>query len=132
VLDALSVLVKPDVAARQIEEEQGAAVVEVSGEEAVDVGSAEGAGPTGTGVAATAKLPNRFYGSVSLEPVRMLRDLGEIADAIVAQLGRAGAAFAITVEINAIAAKGFPDDVRRTVSDNARTLKFTTHEFEDG
>jgi hypothetical protein len=66
-----------------------------------------------------------------VEPVRMLRDLGEIAEAIVAQLSRANAAVHITVEIDATAADGFADDVRRTVSENARTLKFETHEFEE-
>jgi len=62
----------------------------------------------------------------------MLRDLGEIADAIVAQLGRADATITITVEIEASSERGFSDDIRRTVSENARTLKFGTHEFEDG
>jgi hypothetical protein len=78
-----------------------------------------------------APTPTRFYGRVSLEPVRMLRDLGDIADAVVAQLARADAAVTITVEIEATTGKGFADDVRRTVSENARTLKFESHEFED-
>lgn len=60
----------------------------------------------------------------------MLRDLGDIADAIVGQLSRADALVKITVEIEATAVAGFGDDVRRTVSENARTLKFETHEFE--
>ena len=79
----------------------------------------------------TPHLPTRFYGRVALEPVRMLRDMGDIADAIIAQLSRADAAVTISVEIEANSADGFPDDVRRTVSENARTLKFETHEFED-
>lgn len=33
--------------------------------------------------------------------------------------------------IDATVEGGFGDDVRRTVSENARTLKFETHEFED-
>lgn len=37
----------------------------------------------------------------------------------------------ISVEIEATTNDGFPEDVRRTVSENARTLKFETHEFED-
>ena len=60
----------------------------------------------------------------------MLRDLSEVADAVVAQLGRADADITITLEIEARAENGFADDVRRTVSENARTLKFETHEFE--
>jgi hypothetical protein len=77
------------------------------------------------------RVPKRFYARVTLEPVRMLRDVGEIADAIVTQLGRADASVTVTVEIEAHAEDGFPEDVRRTVSENARTLKFDTHEFEE-
>ncbi|MGH2733699.1 MAG: hypothetical protein ACRDJG_12320, partial [Actinomycetota bacterium] len=73
-------------------------------------------------------MPTRFYGRISLRPVRMLRDLGDLADAIVAQLGRAEAEVTITVEIEATAERGFTEDVRRTVSENARTLKFEAHE----
>jgi hypothetical protein len=36
----------------------------------------------------------------------------------------------ITVEIEAANPAGFGDDVRRTVSENARTLRFVTQEFE--
>jgi len=76
--------------------------------------------------------PTRFYGRVTLEPLRMIRDVGDIADTIVNQLGRADATVTITVEIEATAGGGFPEDLRRTVDENARTLKFDIHEFEDG
>lgn len=46
------------------------------------------------------------------------------------QLSRADAEIAITVEIEATTEGGFSEDVRRTVSENARTLKFATQEFE--
>jgi hypothetical protein len=61
----------------------------------------------------------------------MLRDLAEIADSIVAQLARADASVTVTVEIEAATDDGFSDEIRRTVSENAGTLKFETHEFED-
>ena len=133
VLDAMSVVVKPDVAARQMAEEAASAAGTVpapagNGHRAPSItsgGEREDPSPAGP------RLPTRFYGRVSLEPVRMLRDLGDIADAVVAQLGRADAAVTIAVEIEATTDGGFPDDVRRTVSENARTLKFDTHEFED-
>ena len=51
--------------------------------------------------------PRRFYGRVSLEPVRMLRDLGDIAESIVKQLGRSDAEVTITVEIEATAEGGW-------------------------
>ena len=76
-------------------------------------------------------VPSRFYGRVTLEPVRLLRDVGQIAEALVAHLNRPdGSAVSITVEIEASAPEGFSEDLRRTVSENARTLKFETSEFE--
>ncbi|MEA2827750.1 MAG: hypothetical protein QOG43_2189 [Actinomycetota bacterium] len=133
VLDAESALVKPNAASPQMGAERAAE----AGSGRVDektpatsdtkAPSGEGGGLAPGGV----KKPTRFYGRVSLEPVRMLRDLGDIADAIVGQLGRAQANVTIVVEIEATAAEGFPEDVRRTVSENARTLKFETQEFED-
>jgi hypothetical protein len=50
---------------------------------------------------------------------------------VVGQLGRGDAEITITVEIEARAEKGFTDDIRRTVSENARTLKFSTDDFEE-
>jgi predicted AAA+ superfamily ATPase len=136
VLDATAVLVKPEVAAQQMDEERdarsavsGAETREYEGKGATGVGEPFGAGAPGV---TAPGLPKRFYGRATIEPVRMLRDLGDIADAIVAQLGRANAEMKITVEIEARAEGGFPDDVRRTVSENARTLKFESHEFEEG
>jgi predicted AAA+ superfamily ATPase len=133
VLDPAAVLVKPEVAARQVNEARGAAAETRS----VDGGTMTPAPGDGTKLDGgdiaprPPAAPKRFYGRVSLEPVRMLRDLGDIADAVVAQLGRANAEVTITVEIEATAEGGFTDDIRRTVSENSRTLKFETHEFED-
>lgn len=132
VLDAASVVVKPEVAARQIDEERGTpAEVSFWEPEPEGPGGVVRPGPGGKRQAPEPSVPTRFCGRVSLEPVRMLRDLGEIAEAIVAQLGRADAAVTITVEIEASAEKGFADDVRRIVSENARTLRFESHEFEE-
>jgi hypothetical protein len=68
---------------------------------------------------------------VTLEPVRLLRDVGQIAEALIAHLNRpAGSNVRVTVEIEAEASDGFPEDLRRTVSENARTLKFDQSGFE--
>jgi hypothetical protein len=68
---------------------------------------------------------------VILEPVRLLRDVGQIAEALIAHLNRAeGSSVRITVEIEADATDGFPEDLRRTVSENARALGFEASEFE--
>jgi hypothetical protein len=37
----------------------------------------------------------------------------------------------ITLEIEATVEAGTPENVVRTVTENSRTLKFTTHGFED-
>ena len=64
--------------------------------------------------------------------MRLLRDVGDIAEAIVRQLGKAGKTeIRITLEVDADCESGFPEDVQRTVTENARTLRFESHEFED-
>jgi hypothetical protein len=60
-----------------------------------------------------------------------VRDVNEVAEAVVGQLERAGAEVSITVEVEAKAPKGFSEGVRRTVSENARTLKFEAQDFEE-
>jgi hypothetical protein len=75
--------------------------------------------------------PRRFYGSVTLDPVRLSRDAGQIAEAIVQHLaGLVGAKVEVRLEIQAEIPDGAPDDVVRTVTENARTLKFDSHGFE--
>lgn len=131
VLDGTSVVVMPADAARQMADDDRR-----GGES--DPKTQDPGGGTDEGGTSTLKfptpekaVPRRFYGRASLDPVRMLRDFGEIADSIVTQLGRAGAEVKISVEIEATADAGFGDDVQRSVSENARTLKFETHEFEE-
>ncbi len=72
-----------------------------------------------------------LVGRITLEPVRMLRDLGQIAEEVISQLGRADADVKITVDIEAHADGGFDEDVRRAVTENARTLHFETNDFEE-
>ena len=137
VLDSTSVVVKAEVAARQMDSEEaatadGTSTTETGGAEDETAGRQPVLAPREPSRPATPASPTHFYGRVTLEPLRMIRDVGDIADTIVNQLGRADAAVTITVEIEATAEIGFPEDIRRTVDENARTLKFETHEFEDG
>ncbi len=75
--------------------------------------------------------PKRFYGRVELDPLRVTRDVGQIADAIVQHLsGLLGAEVEVTLEVSAEIPEGAPDDVVRTVTENARTLRFSSHGFE--
>jgi hypothetical protein len=76
-------------------------------------------------------VPRSFYGQVDLDALRLSRDAGQVAEAIVQHLsGLLGAEVKVRLEIEAQAPDGVPDDVVRTVTENARTLKFTSHGFE--
>jgi predicted AAA+ superfamily ATPase len=132
-------VVKPEVASRQMDAERkepesggagaGSGAGAVSG---VGAGTGtEGGGDGGLGGAggippASAK-PKRFHGSVSLDANRVGRDAGKIAEEVIAHLvGLMGANVTVTLEIAAEVPDGAPDNVVRTVTENARTLKFET------
>jgi hypothetical protein len=73
----------------------------------------------------------RFHGSVSLDPERLGRDAGRIAEEIVQYLTTLPDALVrVTIEIDAHLPGGASEDVVRTVTENARTLKFTDLGFE--
>ncbi len=112
-----------------------------SGAEAADGGPAGGeagdvrAGAGGAGPeeapAARAERPRRFYGSVELDSTRVGRDAGRIADEVISHLaGLVGAKVKVTLEIEAEVSDGVPENVVRTVTENARTLKFRDQGFE--
>jgi len=74
----------------------------------------------------------RFHGNISLNPTRLGRDAGRVADEVVSHLaGLVGANVNITLEIQAEVANGVPDKVVRIVNENCRTLKFTQAGFEE-
>ncbi len=66
-----------------------------------------------------------------LDPTRVGRDASRVADEVVAHLsGIVGATVTVTLEIEANIPGGAPDQVVRTVTENGRTLKFTSQGFE--
>lgn len=139
-------LVRPDVAQRQQEADEAAAqavtvgIAATPGEPKIDgtgqrppMGIAERSGtttlpnPTPTPPAP----PKRFHGSVELDPARVGRDAGRIADELIAHLaGLMGASVRVTLEIEADVPAGVPEHVVRTVTENGRTLKFGSQGFE--
>lgn len=77
------------------------------------------------------KKPSRFHGAVILDPTRVGRDAGRIADEVIAHLsGLIGSEVRVTLEIHAEVPDGVPDNVVRTVTENCRTLKFSDQGFE--
>ena len=62
----------------------------------------------------------------------MGRDAGRIGDEVIAHLvGLMGSEVKVTLEIEAEVPSGTPDHVVRTVTENSRTLKFTSQGFEE-
>ncbi|MGB9926918.1 MAG: Swt1 family HEPN domain-containing protein [Methanosarcina sp.] len=103
------------------------------GDVTTDTGTAVITG-TGTGttiIQSVEQPPKRFYGSVTLDPARVGRDAGRIADEVISHLvGLLGSKVTVTLEIEAEALSGVPDNVVRIVTENSRTLKFNSHGFE--
>ena len=75
--------------------------------------------------------PKRYHGTVELDPARVGRDAGRIADEVIAHLvGLVRANVRVTLEIEAELPDGVPEQVVRVVTENGRTLRFTSHGFE--
>lgn len=133
--DTTGSLVKPDVALKQIEAEQ--ALIAIPGQDQepgpIVEGQASKVPSVGTPepTAATAIQLKRFHGTASLDPSRVGRDASQIADEVIAHLsGLVGAKVTVTLEIEAEIPNGASDNIVRTVTENSRTLKFTSHGFE--
>ena len=131
-------LVKPDVAFRQQQTDQAAAAAITGGPVVTGTGLAYdqtdslGAGPSSsTDGAKPSTRPKRYHGTVALDATRAGRDAGRIAEEVIAHLaGIVGAKLTVTLEIEATVPDGVPENVVRTVTENSRTLKFTSHGFE--
>ncbi len=135
--DVAGIVVRPDVARKQLDADAAAASAErgkQEGRETSPDGKTDGEKPGGETERLTPKplpAPKRFHGSVTLDPTRLGRDAGRIADEVVAHLaGIVGSNVKVTLEIEAEIPSGVPDKVVRTVTENSRTLKFTNHGFE--
>ena len=75
--------------------------------------------------------PKRFHGTVSLDAARVGRDASKIAEEVISHLvGLVGARVTVNLEIEAEMPDGAPDNVVRTVTENSRTLRFTSQGFE--
>ena len=75
--------------------------------------------------------PKRYYASVTLDPKRMGRDAGQIAEEITTHLLSLPAAnITVTLELHADVPGGIPENVVRILRENGKALKFGTQEFE--
>ena len=127
-------LVKPEVAEKQLNAERVPPSVERPSEPT--------SGDTGTASVPPVVIPRgnplpvvvkakRFHGAVTLDTARVGRDASRIAEEVIAHLsGLVGASVTVTLEVEATIPAGVPDHVIRTVTENSRTLKFTSQGFE--
>jgi hypothetical protein len=131
-LDSPRLLVKPDVAARQLDQEtQKAGHPGVALEPGKKETPEQVVPPLEPGPPEPTR-PRRFHGSVVLDPIRLGKNAGQIAEEVVQHLtGLVGAKVEVSLEIHAQIPDGAPDQVVRTVTANCTTLKFTTHGFEE-
>ena len=134
--DAAGLLVRPEVARRQMNAESS---TPISGGEHVDPGTNGGEPAPSEGEEPgadppeppTARQPTRFHGAVDLDSTRVGRDASQIADEVISHLcGLMGSEVTVTLEIEAKMPSGTPENVVRAVTENARTLKFKSQGFE--
>lgn len=135
--DSDGLVVHPDAAAKQLGEESskseraangrgngGTADTRATSEEAGDAGQA------GQMEVAPVVL-RRFHGSVHLDPSRIGRDAGRIAEEVVQHLSTLlGAEVKISLEVEIGVPDGVPENIVRVVNENCRTLRFDSHGFE--
>ncbi len=129
-------LVRPEIARKQQDAETRPATSETSAGTGgtTTPGTNGGSTTTQTGSSQapqSAPAPKRFHGTVTLDPTRVGRDASRIADEVIAHLsGLMGSTVTVTLDIDAEIPSGTPENVVRTVTENSRTLKFTSQGFE--
>ena len=128
-----SLVVKPDVAGRQLDAERVDPVVPLVPGQTPGVGpGVVSPQPPSEPQKPEASKPKRFHGTAVLDATRVGRDASRIADEVIAHLaGLVGATVAVTIEIEAQIPGGAPDNIVRTVTENSRTLRFTSQGFEN-
>ena len=130
--DAPGLLVRPDVARRQLDAES---MQPVKGDNVTGGGRGTETLPPDPRVTPPepppAPAPTRFHGTVVLDSARVGRDASQIADEVISHLaGLVDARVKVTLEIEAETPTGVPDRVVRIVTENSRTLKFESQGFE--
>ena len=122
-----ALLVKPAVARAQLDAEAPPPSPTPAGGPQTDIDV-----PVPQPSPAPPKKARRFHGTVSLQTTRVSRDAGIVAEEVIAHLsGLVGADVRVTLDIAADIPEGAPEHVVRTVNENSRSLKFSSHEFEE-
>ena len=131
-LDEQSVLVKPHVAKKQL-------ATDVPPKPGSEIDDPPGPpytpgedGGTTPPLAPPDSPSKRFYGSINLDPIRAGRDAQQVIEEVVQHLtSLPNVTVEVTMEIQAATSDGVPDNIVRTITENCRTLGFTSQGFEE-
>lgn len=122
-------LVRPDTAVAQREHEEPASAPTPESVPGREPSATAGAGVRPAPI--DVSFPTRFYGVKTLSSDKIALDFKNIADEVLAHLRDDDINLVVRVEIEAVDSTGFDENKIRTVSENARTLKFDQSGFED-
>lgn len=133
VVDRNTLLVKSAVARAQRERERGPAPAPGARDTGRAPTGSDGPPPSQQMPAPGApKLPpNTFVASVKLDPARVVKDVGRAVVEVLEHLSTLpNAEVEVTLEMRVYVPEGIKETAVRTVSENAKTLKFQTAAFE--
>jgi hypothetical protein len=126
-----ALVVKPELVSAQLDAERNELLPAVPVTGGGDLPTTAPGGDAPVPEAPRTLKPRRFHGTVNLDATRVGRDAGKIAEEVVAHLvGLVGSTVTVTIEVSAEIPDGAPENVVRTVTENSKTLKFTSHGFE--
>ena len=126
-ISPMSLLVRPDFAIgqREAEEDERGPTPDPGDGDGSGGEGPERPGPTTSGGEPALRKPTVFRGAVRLDGVRPVKHFGDINKEVLDHfLTQVGVDVEVKVEVVARNADGFGDQVIRTVTENARTLKF--------
>ncbi len=121
-------VIHPDFVPAKKEEGSGDGEGDTGGGDAGGGGKGKsGAGGVSGGGGDGSPAKTQFYAQFDLDPVRGIKQLGEILEHVTARLG---AGVELHLEVRAESADGFDDATQRIVSENATNLGAEGAEFE--
>lgn len=121
-------LVRPDIAIKQRDEEKPTDPDPDDPKPPV-ITNNTGGGPSKPDISFP-PTTTRFYGVKTLSSDKIAMDFKNIADEVIANLREQGIELVVKIEIEAVSSSGFDESKVRTVSENAKTLKFDQSGFE--
>ena len=146
IIDTNSVLVRPDTAFKHLQEAEEARKKVVTGDDfggtITGGGTDIGTGKDTTDLTITGRKPGtttvtpkreiqRFHATTELDPTRLARDAGQIAQEIITHLSDiVGSDVRVTLTIEADFDRGVPDNKVRIINENCSALKFKNADFE--